>query len=112
MNEPDTMVVYGTKFTIPNHLITLNQWGSEIKVSLLSINNWVKRYPNFPKATAIVVGIGNGALLFDRDSLTTWRNERTMKTIKNIETRIAVETKRLERYRSALQTNNNKGEIQ
>jgi len=111
MNQPEIVVIY-EKENIPSHLITLNHWGLEIKVSLLSINNWVKRYPNFPKATAIVVGIGNGALLFDRDSLTTWRNERTMKTIKNCERRLAVETKRLERYRSALQTNNNKGEIQ
>ena len=111
MNQPDVMVIYG-KENVPSHLITLNHWGFEIKVGLFSIHNWVKRYPNFPKATAILVGVGNGSLLFDKDSLTIWRNERTMKTIKNIETRLAKETKRLERYRSALQINNNKGEIQ
>ena len=103
MSESSIMVAYHQD-DIPNHLISLKDWASEIQAALQSVDNWVVRYSNFPKAIAVKVGVGRGSLLFDKGSLNAWRDERTMKRIENIQRNIARETRRLKKFESVLQT--------
>lgn len=107
MTDSSIMVAYHQD-DIPDNLVSLRHWAAEIATAIQTVDNWVFRHSNFPKAVAVKVGIGRGSLLFDKDSLNNWRDERTMKTIENIERNIAKDMKRLKRYYSLLQ--NTKGE--